>query len=339
MNLGGAFNVWRFEDPLILLALLALIPLVLRGRRRAGEGRVRYSAVGLVRATGRSPGWFARNGLLALRTAALALLIVAWARPQGGSRQEEVISEGVDILLVVDTSGSMEALDFQVEGESVTRLDVAKRVVKDFIQRRINDRIGLVVFGADAITQCPLTVDYGILLTLLDDLRIGMVGDGTAIGNAIGTAVQRLKDAQGRSKIAIVLTDGRNNAGILTPEQAAQTAKAYGIKVYTIGVGTRGKAPFLVDSLFGKRIVYQDADLDEETLRRVAEITGGSYFRATDTRSLMEIYRTIDEMEKTEIRTREFTRYTELYPGPLYLGLLLLLAEFGLAHTRYRRIP
>ncbi|MCK6529177.1 VWA domain-containing protein [Myxococcota bacterium] len=332
-------NTWRFEDPLALLALLALIPLLVRVLRGTGSGRVRYSAVSLLRQVGRRPGWFARHGLTALRFAALALLVVAWARPQGGTKQEEVISEGVDIQLVVDTSGSMKALDFQVGGESVTRLDVSKNVVRDFIERRVNDRIGLVVFGLDAITQCPLTIDYGILLTLLDDLRIGMVGDGTAIGTALGTAVQRLKDAKSKSRIVVLLTDGRNNAGAIEPEQAARIARTYGVKVYTIGVGTRGKAPFLVDGLLGRRIVYQDADLDEETLARIAEVTGGRFFRATDTQSLLEIYRTIDQMEKTEIKTREFTRYEELYPTPLALGLLLLLAEFGLANTRFRRIP
>lgn len=332
-------NTWRFEDPLALLALAALVPLLVRVFRGTGSGRVRYSAVSLVREVGRRPGWFARHGLTALRFAALALLVVAWARPQGGTRQEEVISEGVDIQLVVDTSGSMKALDFQVGGESVTRLDVSKNVVRDFIERRVNDRIGLVVFGLDAITQCPLTVDYGILLTLLDDLRIGMVGDGTAIGTALGTAVQRLKDAKSKSRIVVLLTDGRNNAGAIEPEQAARIAQTYGVKVYTIGVGTRGKAPFLVDGLLGRRIVYQDADLDEESLARIAEVTGGRFFRATDTQSLLEIYRTIDQMEKTEIKTREFTRYEELYPTPLALGLLLLLAEFGLANTRFRRIP
>lgn len=332
-------NTWRFEDPLALLALLALIPLLVRALRGTGSGRVRYSAVSLLRQVGRRPGWFARHGLTALRFAALALLVVAWARPQGGTKQEEVISEGVDIQLVVDTSGSMKALDFQVGGESVTRLDVSKNVVRDFIERRVNDRIGLVVFGLDAITQCPLTIDYGILLTLLDDLRIGMVGDGTAIGTALGTAVQRLKDAKSKSRIVVLLTDGRNNAGAIEPEQAARIARTYGVKVYTIGVGTRGKAPFLVDGLLGRRIVYQDADLDEETLARIAEVTGGRFFRATDTQSLLEIYRTIDQMEKTEIKTREFTRYEELYPTPLALGLLLLLAEFGLANTRFRRIP
>ncbi len=333
------WNVWRFEDPALLLLLLALPLLTGWLFRYGGGGRIRYSAVTLVKAAGRPPSWIAQYGMATLRLCALGLLVVAWARPQGGSRTSEIISEGVDIQLVVDTSGSMEALDFTLGGQRVTRLEVAKNVVEDFIQGRANDRIGLVVFGGTAITQCPLTTDYGILLTLLEDLQIGMMGKGTAVGDAVGIAVQRLKGSKSKSRIAIVLTDGRNNAGVLQPDQAAQIARTFGVKVYTIGVGTEGKAPFRVQGLFGDQLIYQDADLDEAMLREVAKVSGGQYFRATDTTSLKRVYQTIDALEKTEIRTKEHTRYAELYPLPLGLAALLLLVEMVLSATRYRRIP
>jgi Ca-activated chloride channel family protein len=216
---------------------------------------------------------------------------------------------------------------------------VVKRVVHDFIQGRNNDRIGMVVFGAEAFTQCPLTLDYGVLLSFLDRVEIGMAGDSTAIGSALSVCVKRLKDLQSKSKVVILLTDGRNNAGSIDPETAAGMAHTFGIKVYTIGVGTEGKVPFLVDTIIGKQAVYQRVDLDEAILKKIASATGGTYFKATNTEALAEIYRQIDRMEKTTVETKEYTEYRELFHPFLLAGLALLLLEVGLTNTRLRRIP
>jgi Ca-activated chloride channel family protein len=251
----------------------------------------------------------------------------------------EVTTEGIDIVLTVDTSGSMEALDFQLEGKQATRLEVAKQVVSDFIAGRGNDRIGAVVFGAEAYTQCPMTTDYSILQMLVKDLHIGMAGDGTALGDAIGISVQRLKDLDSKSRIIILLTDGRHNLGLLEPAAAAAIARTEGIKIYTIGVGTEGEAPFRVDGIFGQRIVYKPVDLDEATLKLVAETTGGAYFRATDTDALQRVYDTIDELEKTKIETVEHVDYHEAWLGYLVAALLLLVTEVVLVNTRLRKVP
>jgi Ca-activated chloride channel family protein len=242
-------------------------------------------------------------------------------------------------MLCLDTSGSMNALDFQLENKRVNRLQVVKKVVDEFIRGRQNDRIGMVVFAEEAFTQCPLTLDYGVLLSFLDRLEIGMAGDTTAIGSALATCVKRLKDVKSKSKVIILLTDGRNNTGAISPATAADIAKTHGIKVYTIGAGTEGEAPFLVDSLFGKHYVYQKVDLDEDTLKEIARKTGGRYFRATNTEALKTIYQQIDEMEKTEVKVKEYMEYKELFHWFLIPGLLFLLVEIVLAHTRFMKIP
>jgi Ca-activated chloride channel family protein len=197
----------------------------------------------------------------------------------------------------------------------------------------------MVVFGAEAFTQCPLTLDYGVLLSFLDRVEIGMAGDSTAIGSALSVCVKRLKDLQSKSKVVILLTDGRNNAGSIDPETAAGMARTFGIKVYTIGVGTEGKVPFLVDTIIGKQAVYQQVDLDEAILKKIASATGGTYFKATNTEALAEIYRQIDQMEKTTVETKEYTEYRELFHPFLLCGLALLLLEVVLANTRLRKIP
>jgi Ca-activated chloride channel family protein len=242
-------------------------------------------------------------------------------------------------MLALDTSGSMRALDFIEDEKRITRLTVVKDVVSKFIDNRPNDRIGMVVFGEQAYTQCPLTLDQDILQSFLSKLEIGMAGDSTAIGSAIGIAVKRLKDLESKSKVMILLTDGRSNAGALPPIQAAQAAKTFGIKIYTIGVGTKGKAPFLVNSVFGQRYVYQEVDIDEVTLKEISKITGGQYFRATDVESLKNIYDQIDEMEKSEVKVIDHSEYKELFYYFLVPGLLLLLLEAGLSNTLLRRVP
>jgi Ca-activated chloride channel homolog len=329
-------NFLQFQSPWLLLFLLGLPLLALQKRRGAS---VHFSSIASLK-TLRPPrvDVYTRLPLL-LRFIVMALLIIALARPQEGHKSTEIVSNGVDIMLALDTSGSMRALDFIEDEKRITRLAVVKGVVSKFIDNRPNDRIGMVVFGEQAYTQCPLTLDQGVLQTFLSKLEIGMAGDSTAIGSAIGISVKRLKDLQSKSKVIILLTDGRNNAGSLLPVQAAQTAKTFGIKIHTIGVGTQGKAPFLVNSVFGQRYVYQEVDIDETTLAEISNITGGQYFRATDLESLQNIYHQIDKMEKSEVKVIDHSEYNELFYYFLIPGLLLLFIEIGLSNTLLRRIP
>jgi Ca-activated chloride channel family protein len=258
------------------------------------------------------------------------------ARPQSGEKGEEILTEGVDIILAIDVSSSMKAEDFKPKN----RLHVAKQVVADFIRGRKNDRLGMVVFAAKSFTQCPLTLDYGILLSFLDQIDIGMIEDGTAIGMALATCVNRLRDSDAKSKVVILLTDGINNRGEIDPITAAKTAKAMGVKIYTIGAGKRGSALYPVDDpIFGRRYVRMPVEIDEETLQEIARLTGGRYYRATDGEALANIYREIGEMEKTEIKTKEYIRYTELFWYFLLPAMVLLGAEIVLANTRFRKIP
>ena len=265
---------FRFEDPWLLLILLSLPILILRERTIASV--INYSSLASLKAVSQHHSKIKAMVPIVLRFIAITLFIIAFARPQEGHKRTEILSQGVDIVLAIDTSGSMQALDFKKNETQVTRLSVVKDVVAEFVKNRETDRIGMVVFGANAFTQCPLTLDQNILLSFLDKLKIGMAGDATAIGSAIGISARRLKDLESKSKVIILLTDGRNNSGAISPLQAAEIAKSLGIKVYTIGVGKRGKAPFLVDSIFGKRLIYQNVDIDEEVpedhYKAVAEI-------------------------------------------------------------------
>jgi Ca-activated chloride channel homolog len=336
----SGWTAWRFADPW-LFALIPCLTLVvfasLLGRR---QERIRLSSVSLARAAGGGRHVAFRWVPLALRLAALFLLIVALARPQGGAVSRDVLSEGVDIMLIADTSGSMEAMDFTLGGERATRLDVAKKVIRDFVDGRVNDRIGLVVFGEEAVIQCPTTIDYTVLHGTLDAVRLKMAGDGTAIGSAIGTAVSSLKELPGRARIAILLTDGKNTTGVADPVQAARAAATYGIKVYTVGVGTEGEAPFLVRDLFGgTSFHYQKVEMDEATLEAIAEATGARYFRADSSESLREIFSIIDAMEKTEVEVKEWVDYQELFRPALFLALLLLIVELALRTTWLRTLP
>ena len=276
---------------------------------------------------------------LALWSLAGICFALALARPQEGHKSVEILNRGVDIVLAIDVSGSMQALDFSQGEEHITRLEAVRDVVSDFIDRRENDRMGMVVFGAEAYTQCPLTLDRSILQSFLHKLEIGMAGDATAIGSALGISIKRLKDLESKSKVIILLTDGLNNAGPLTPLQAAEIAKAFNIKIYSIGVGTMGKAPFLVDSFLGPQYVYQDVEIDEDTLRKVSELSGGKYYRATDRDSLKSIYDEIDKLEKSEVKTIDHSEYTELYSWFMISGLILLSLEMILSNTVLRRIP
>ena len=328
---------FRFEDPWLLLTL-SFLPIMVWQERRTLTA-IHYSSLAALK-TVRSH----RSQVMAviptvLKFMAIALFIVAFARPQKGHKRTEILSQGVDIILAIDTSGSMQALDFQKDNDQVTRLTVVKDVVAEFVENRETDRMGMVVFGAEAFTQCPLTLDHDILLSFLDKLQIGMAGDATAIGSAIGISAKRLKDLKSTSKVIILLTDGRNNSGEITPLQAAEIAKTLGIKIYTVGVGKRGKAPFLVDSIFGKRLIYQDVDIDEESLKKISAMTDAKYFRATNLESLKDIYEQIDLLEKSKVRVLDHSKYTELFHYFLIPGILLLVAEIIISNSALRRIP
>ena len=329
----------RFEDPWLLFFLIIIPILLVYQWKGVGKSRVRFSSLDTLKKLKRSTSLLMSYVLVLLRCLALVLLIIALARPQSGTKASEVLTEGIDIMLCLDTSGSMQALDFKWKDERHNRLEVVKNVVSDFIKGRTNDRIGMVVFGEEAFTQCPLTLDYGVLLNFLDQVEIGMAGDSTAIGSALGTCVNRLKERESKSKVIILLTDGRNNAGSLSPQTAAEIAETYSIKTYTVGVGTAGEVPFLVDTIFGKKYMYQRVDLDEETLKGIATITGASYFKATNTEALEEIYKKIDKLEKTKVEVKEYMEYEELFGWFLLSALLCILIEVILRNTRFRKIP
>jgi len=327
----------RFEDPWLLLMLLLIPVLILRERTIASA--INYSSLASLKAVSHHHSKIKAMVPIVLRFIAITLFIIAFARPQEGHKRTEILSQGVDIVLAIDTSGSMQALDFKKNETQVTRLSVVKDVVAEFVKNREMDRIGMVVFGANAFTQCPLTLDQNILLSFLDKLKIGMAGDATAIGSAIGISARRLKDLKSKSKVIILLTDGRNNSGAISPLQAAEIAKSLGIKVYTIGVGKRGKAPFLVDSIFGKRLIYQNVDIDEEVLNKISKMTDAKYFRATDLKSLKDIYKQIDLLEKSEVKSIDHSEHKELFHYFLIPGLILLLTEIVFSNSFLRRLP
>ena len=328
---------FRFEDPWLLLILLSLPILILRERTIASV--INYSSLASLKAVSQHHSKIKAMVPIILRFLAITLFIIAFARPQEGHKRTEILSQGVDIVLAIDTSGSMQALDFKKNETQVTRLSVVKDVVAEFVKNREMDRIGMVVFGANAFTQCPLTLDQNILLSFLNKLKIGMAGDATAIGSAIGISARRLKDLKSKSKVIILLTDGRNNSGAISPLQAAEIAKSLGIKVYTIGVGKRGKAPFLVDSIFGKRLIYQNVDIDEEVLNKISKMTDAKYFRATDLKSLKDIYKQIDLLEKSEVKSIDHSEHKELFHYFLIPGLILLLTEIVFSNSFLRRLP
>jgi Ca-activated chloride channel family protein len=327
----------RFADPWVL-GLLAILPLgwLVRYRwttRRAGT--LRYSAVDAVKSTGAGRKRWALRVPVVLRTLALAALIFALARPQTGITSETILTEGIDIVIALDISTSMLAEDL-----TPNRLEAAKAVAAEFVSGRRNDRIGLVAFAGQAFTQAPLTLDYDVITTLAGELQPGMIEDGTAVGMGLATAVKRLQASNAESKVVILLTDGRSNSGEIGPVTAGQMAQALGIRVYTIGAGAVGTARMPVDDPFQGRVyVTTRVDVDEATLREIAELTGGQYFRATDTESLRAIWDEIDALETTEIEVENFTRYEERFPMVLALGFLLLATEVGLAQTVLRRLP
>jgi Ca-activated chloride channel family protein len=267
-------------------------------------------------------------------------MIAALARPQWGTRRMVTNTSGINIILAIDLSESMAALDFKQGDTIINRLEAVKSVVQNFVQHRDGDRIGMVVFGSAAYTQLPLTRDYNTIITMLERLQIGAAGRSTAIGDAIGISLKRLEDIKSKSNIIILLTDGRSNSGEFEPRTTAAIAKEKGVKIYTIGVGGRGRAPFLInDPIFGQRYVYQQVNIDEATLKAVAEQTGGAYFRARDLAGLQKIYATIDKLEKTTVKMKTFADYNDLYIYLLLPAFGLLALWMILVNTRYLRVP
>jgi Ca-activated chloride channel family protein len=324
-----------------LLWLLALLPLLffVRGRR-GGAAAVRYPSTAVVREVGRAArarfGWVPQ----VLRVAGLALLVVGLARPQVVHAHQRVEASGVDLMLAVDVSGSMEALDMQRGGAPESRVDAVKDVVARFVAARPNDRIGLVAFAGGPYLVSPLTLDHDWLARNLARLRTGLVEDGTAIGSALATSVNRLRASDAKSKVVVLLTDGVNNAGSVQPRVAAEAARALGVRVYTIGVGSTGRAPVPVRADDGTtRVVMADVDIDEASLQSIADTTGGRYFRATDTESLARVYAAIDALERTPRTIERFEQRQERFAGFVGPGLLLLAFEVLLRATLFRRIP
>ncbi len=325
----------RLDHPGFLILLL-LLPFLLWYLGQKDSGRIRFSDLSIGRQL--VPSFWVKSlpFLTFARFLVVVLMIFALARPQSSHSREQITSEGIDILLILDISGSMRAEDFKPDN----RLHAAKAVIHDFLDNRKNDRIGLVVFAGESFTQCPLTLDYRVLGDLLLNVEIGMLEDGTAIGDALANATNRLRHSTTKSKIAILLTDGENNAGTIDPLIAAQAAKALNIKVYTIGMGKEEGAfiPYH-DPIFGLQYSRTRTYVDEETLKEIAEITEGRYFRATDNRKLSEIYEEINQLETTKIEVTEYIRYKELAAYPLLLATLLLTLEIVLSNTRLRKIP
>jgi Ca-activated chloride channel family protein len=330
----------RFANPEYLW-LLVVLPLLLIWRGRRGPlPAIEYPSLVLLREVARRTRSRLGSVLAGLPLLALALLIVAVARPQQGQSNATVHASGVDIMMLLDVSGSMQSLDFKLDGVPSSRVDVVKSVVRKFIEARPDDRIGLTIFAGLPYLVSPVTLDHSWLLGNLDRVHIGDIEDGTAIGSALASGLNRLRNQTAKSKLIILMTDGQNNSGQITPLTAAEAAKALGVKVYTIGIGVRGEAPIPVTDAFGrKRIVMEKVDVDEDTLKRIATATGARFYRATDTGSLNRIYDEIDKLEKTSFSVHSFERWEELFDWPALAALVVLGLSLLSQFTLRRRIP
>ncbi len=319
--------LWLLAVPVLLL--LHYIWMELRGRKP--HMRVSTSAPWM--ASGMTPLAVLRHLPFALRTAALVLIIVAIARPRSSSEVEKIDTEGIDIVLAMDVSTSMLARDFKPD-----RISAAKDIAIEFIAQRPSDRMGIVVFAGESYTQCPLTTDRATLINLMKEVQTGLIEDGTAIGNGLATAVARMKDSDAKSRVVILLTDGVNNSGEVAPKTAAEIAKTYGIRVYTIGVGANGMAPYPVITPWGMDVQQMKVEIDEDLLKKIADATGGRYFRATDNTKLSEIYSEINKMEKARTTIDSFPVYKELFGKYALAALICLLLEL-LVRLAIRRMP
>lgn len=326
--------------PWMLLLLLAIPVLVYLRFSRRRQPALQFSDASTLHRI--APSWavLAQPLLPILYALGLLALVVAMARPQRGLAESRVHTEAVDIVLLVDVSTSMRAEDFSTVTRRIDRLDAAKDVIDTFIRNRANDRIGMVAFSAMPYTVSPLTLDHGWLIEQMQRLETGMLEDGTAIGDALASAVNRLRDSKAKSKVVVLLTDGMNNRGRLSPENAAQAAKAMNIKVYTIGAGVNGLVPIRVSDPFGgQRVIQQPSEIDEGTLQRIADISGARYFRATDLKGLQRIYDEIDKLEKTEFNVDQYTRFEERFMPWVGFALICLGLERLLSLTRLGRLP
>jgi Ca-activated chloride channel homolog len=332
--------MFRFASPYFLLLLLPLVGIVFYRRKRVHQPTMASSSLAVVGDVRVSIFLRLRWIVPAFYYSAILFLIIALARPQMGVEETFLPTKGINIILALDLSESMGAMDFKAGGKFVDRLTAVKGVVKDFIEKRNQDRIGVVVFGSHAYTQLPLTRDYNAIATILERLKIGSAGPNTAIGDAVGIAVKRLLDIKSKSNVIILLTDGESNSGQLAPSDAVRIAKAKKIKIYSIGVGRRGLAPFLIDDpIFGKRFVQRRVNMDEKSLKTIAKQTGGLYFKAEDTQGLAKIYDTINQLEATEVKVKTFAQYRDLYSPSLLAALVLLAAVILLNNTRFLRVP
>jgi Ca-activated chloride channel family protein len=328
----------HFANPQVF-ALLAIIPLLVwryLRRLREGDGSLRFTST--LALEGVRPPWTVkiRHAIFGLNIVAMFLAISALARPQQGIEEEEILTEGVDIIVALDASGSMAAEDF----EPHNRFFVAKLVVSRFIEGMKHDRVGLVVFAGKAFTKCPLTLDYGALLNVVDGVQLGSIEDGTAIGNALATCLNRLRGSKAKSKVIILVTDGVNNRGEVQPLDAAQIARSLGVKIYTVGVGSYGTARFPVnDPNYGKVYVDLPVEIDETSLTRMAEVTGGLYYRSTDRPSLEKVFQEIGRLEKTRIEVKTYTHYRERFPELLWPSIVIVFVGTIANFTRFGKIP
>jgi Ca-activated chloride channel homolog len=327
------FNNIEFANPgyLYFLIIIPLLGVWYWYRHVKDHAELQVSETDSFGSTPRSLKQYLYFGLYVIRALAIGLLIIALARPQSSSSRRDVTIEGIDIVMALDVSGSMLAMDLQPD-----RLEAAKEVASEFIASRPNDRFGLVIFSGETFTQCPLTTDHDVIRNLFKDVKSGMIEDGTAIGDGLATSVNRLKESKAVSKVIILLTDGINNMGSLDPLSSADIAKLYGIRIYTVGVGTEGKAPYPVQTPFGVQTQYVDVQIDEALLQKVANQTDGKYFRATSNSKLREIYGEIDKLEKSKIDVTEFRKKKEEFFPYALLAFLLITLEVILRNTYFR---
>lgn len=329
------FNNIAFGQPWLLLLFL-LIPLLIYWKFSKGKKQVAALGISSIKGLSDSRSW--KNTVqqfpFIFRMLALSCIIVALARPQTKYDETQTEGEGIDIVLCIDVSGSMTSQDF-----TPNRMEAAKKVAEDFVNNRPNDRIGVVIFAGESFTQCPLTTDHAVLISQISQIRNGLLEDGTALGSGLATGVDRLRSSKAKSKVIILLTDGVNNGGLIDPNTATEIAKAFHIKVYTIGVGTNGYAPTPVSTPLGIVMQNQKVSIDEKLLQNIAAQTGGKYFRATDNTSLENIYKEIDNMEKSKVEVTTFHRYSEKFYPFIFAAMALLLIEIILRYTLFKKFP
>jgi len=328
-------NGITFAEPFYLYLLVVVPAMVVFYvlKQHKANASLRMPGLSPFKGTGLTFRHYLRHIIFAFRVAAIILFIIVLARPQSTNKFQDISTEGIDIVLTLDISGSMLARDFKPD-----RLEASKNVATEFISGRPYDRIGLVVFSGESFTQCPLTTDHAVLINLLRDIESGMIEDGTAIGNGLATAVNRIKDSEAKSKVIILLTDGVNNRGDIAPATAADIAKTFGIRVYTVGVGTIGMAPYPVQTPFGLQYQNMPVEIDEDILKEISQVTGGMYFRATNNDKLVQVYSEIDKLEKSKIDVRQFSRKDEKYMSIALLAFIFVSLDILARHTIFRNL-